>query len=551
MVCFCPVPFYVPPSIFGLKTAASAGDGYSVVLNWVEAFPSSSYKLFYNLYYSTERENVFSEGPKYLSLNLEGLCERVGNLKPGDVYYFAVRASNTDISWFNPNFLPDAASATNDQGSKTDGYLKYYPESFLLEDISSEQMVIPMGDLDSFPAYGVILVGFEYIRYSSVDLVNSSIIVEERGFQGTEPREHTVDGYDGYGFRDPIIHFYKGCEEQNNLVYQEEVKFEGSNNAYTLSDGYRFQDDLVTIDPDRVEPDREEFDPYCYSGWRRTDPALLFKGECLDTYINRVECCIDGYDNVFGTGGASINVSVKDISDKHNELILEQTGEPVVLFRRMYSGINCSCYEQNKESPEYRCPKCFGTGFINGYTPYYSPRRGDGKILVRFEPAVEDIKVTEAGLESEIIPNCWTLAAPIVNDRDFLIRFDDNGNEEFRYVIKNVTRNRLFYGQSGKQNFSVQRVRRTDPIYQVRSLRDDYMFPLDTTTNVGTLRGPNNAPIPHTHTIRITENDIVLTDVDLTTGETLGHTHQINPNSLSAGIGETEVSLGHSHKFTL
>ncbi len=138
-----------------------------------------------------------------------------------------------------------------------------------------------------------------------------------------------------------------------------------------------------------------------------------------------------------------------------------------------------------------------------------------------------------------------------LNDRDFIIRFDDKGQEEFRYVIKSVTRNRLFYGQSGQQKFAAQRVRKTDPIYQVRSLRDDYMYPIDATTNVGTLRGPNNSPIPHVHTIRITENDIVLTDVDLTTGETLGHTHQINPNSLSAGIGETEESLGHFHKFIL
>lgn len=43
---------------------------------------------------------------------------------------------------------------------------------------------------------------------------------------------------------------------------------------------------------------------------------------------------------------------------------------------------------------------------------------------MRFAPADEDLKMTEAGLESEVNGEIWTLTVPTIKDRDVLVRYD-------------------------------------------------------------------------------------------------------------------------------
>ena len=70
-------------------------------------------------------------------------------------------------------------------------------------------------------------------------------------------------------------------------------------------------------------------------------------------------------------------------------MLLEEigTGEPVVLCRRLWKGITCSCFEPGHENPQLRCPKCFVPG-----------------TLVRAESgwkAIEQVKIGERVLSSD------------------------------------------------------------------------------------------------------------------------------------------------------
>lgn len=534
MVCAKNQPFYIPTVRRGLKLASNIGDGYTVQIYFHEAFTdSANYNLAYNIYYSTERDLIFSDGPKFISTNTGGLKAVLIGFSPGDIYYFAVRATEYLPSWYNPSLLTQDGY---------DGYLHIYPETLLLNNLTTSSSTIEIADIDMFPPYGIVQVGAEYIRYDSKDVPGGSLIIAERGFDATNIRMHDIDGYDGYSDWSPIVRFYPGFEDDNRFVIQTEVKLSPPFNNYVLSDGYKTKVDLLTTDLSASDADRVDFASYDYSGWHRTDITKLFDGTCVDTYIGGSYFCADGYS---GVGNEIRGIPLNTISDQREEELLSVTGEPVCLFKRMWKGIVCHCVQSNKESPESRCQYCFGTGFIGGYSQYFNPRQSDGRIMVRFGPYDDDLKRDEVGLESFVIHDCWSLVVPSLVDSDFIIRFSEDGSEEYRYEVLNVTRNKLLFGLSGKQSFKAQRVRKTDPIYQVASFRNTATMPLKITTTVGLLRGPNGTVIPHTHEIVVNEHITNISQINQMTSVSANHNHVIRDGNILPG------ELEHSHSIIL
>jgi hypothetical protein len=221
--------------------------------------------------------------------------------------------------------------------------------------------------------------------------------------------------------------------------------------------------------------------------------------------------------------------------------MLEATGEPVVLLRRRWTGITCDCYRLNNEHQDGRCKNCFGVGFVGGYDQYYNPRRSDSRILIRFPPTIDDLAMKDHGLQQNFVPsNAWTLPVPAIKDRDVIIRFNQDGIEEFRYEIVNVTRNKLMFSLSGAQSMTIYRLDRTDPVYQFRSIRDTSLYIGKINTSMGVLRSHG----PHYHVVTINESITSLNQVNSTTSTVMGHSHPI-----ISGICQ-EV-LGHQHEIIL
>jgi hypothetical protein len=160
--------------------------------------------------------------------------------------------------------------------------------------------------------------------------------------------------------------------------------------------------------------------------------------------------------------------------------------------------------------------------------------------LVRVGPADEDLKRQEGGLESDFTLDCWTLTVPTIKDSDILILFDQDNNEEFRYEVLSVTRNNTIVGLEGGQKFKMQRIRKTDPAYQIRVFRDTSKFPETLNTSIGLAVGV----APHTHTIKVNENIKSINQINQTTGISQGHNHQIVN-------GKIVPILGHTHTIIL
>jgi hypothetical protein len=501
MACDLFKPVYAPQKLGGLNLAASAFGN----------------RILYNIYFSTVRYDVIDEGVKYVSTDPTYLNTCIPDLPPGQMYFFIVRASEYAPGWYDPDQLQDGP----------DG-LKIYTEGILLANISETDTVIPVSDIDLWPSYGIVQIGTEFIQYSSKDIPNNSLVVSERGFGETNIRFHNTDGYDGVDFRDPVVKFFKGYEDDNFRVQIE-------------TSGYATNSDKLTGDFDSSDRDLEDFPKYDQVGWHRTNPKKLVKGDCIGTYIGGEQWCADGY---LGVGRQTRGVPLSEQALRREELLLESTGQPYVLVKRLWEGIRCPCVLVTNEQPSKRCAKCFGTGFSTGYDQHYSSRRSDGRILMRPGPYPDELKFYDAGLESEAILELWTLPVPSIKVKDFIIRYNKDGTEEFRYEIIQVTRNLLFDEVLGVQKIRAQRVRRTSPIYQWRAIASTATMPTKATTSIGMLRGPGGSMIPHTHEIVINEGIVSLSQVNQTTSVVEGHNHEVRD-------GVVQEEFGHTHTIIL
>jgi hypothetical protein len=495
---------------------------------------STKKNVAYHIYYSKDKDLVFSEGVKFISLD-GSVSADIIDLDPGQLYYFCVRPVEYDP------ILVDIDNLTTAFGN-----LKIYSESLLRENISATSLVIPLIDASTFPNYGIVKIGVELIKYLYVDRDNNNLIlsdVSDRGFLDTEARSHRIDGYDGYDFWSPTISFSLGREELIfDRIYACQSRTDINNYSFNLTDGYKqITKDLLTSDLSGSDAYNENFNSYDYDGWHRTDPVKLLKGECVGSYLGGEQFCADGYG---GVGRMIRGVPLQERILQRQEMLLSMTGEPVVLLRRERTGIICKCVLPTSEYPDDRCPYCLGGKFVLSYKQYFNPRRSDGRIMVRFSPSDEDVKMQDAGLESELTTDCWTLTVPTIKDRDILVRFDQDNNEEFRYEVLSVNRNRTVLQLESAQKIKVQRIRKFDKYYQIKVFRDTSTLPEKVQTSITNAIGIG----PHKHEI-VTSNKPVYQFNQLSSVNQ-GHNHEVVWDSSEQKLKVLEV-LGHTHEILL
>lgn len=520
---------YANPVRAGLDAVASLGDGYTINIKWFQAYSNSSAnKIAYHIYYSTIKESVYSEGVKFISIDTS-LQANIIDLTPGQDYFFSVRPVeyNTTIV----NFLSDLPIAHDN--------LRFYPSSLLRRNMTAIDTVVPLIDVDGFPDTGIVKIGVELIQYLAIDTVNKNLVTSNgRGFNSTLITGHTIDGYDGYDTWNPLVTMFGITEDLLwDRIYICQNRFEYPNFPFTIIDGYhQVTQDLLSSDLSGADAANENFPAYDYAGYHRTDPVQILNGTCVGSYIGGEMGCIDGYGNFNILRGFSL----QDQNTQRQDVLLSVTGRPAVLIKRVQTGVTCSCYLTSSEYPDDRCPFCYGTKFVFGYEQFFNPRRSDGRILVRPGPTDENLKMYEAGLESEFPRDFWTLTVPTVKTRDILVIFDQNNNEEFRYEVASVTRNDTILGLDGGQHIKTFRIRKFDPAYQIRIFRDTSDFPSKLNTTLGFTTG---IP-PHSHEIVINEKITSITQINQTTAVAQGHNHPIVN-------GIVQSVLGHTHTIIL
>lgn len=538
-------PFF-PPTDLGLVAARDAGVGTEVDLEWKQAYPYHENNIvFYNLYFSTKRIFVFDEAPKFL---ISGSSATVGGLPPGDTHFFGLR-----VGEFNP------ADITTTGMKKAGPNMFYYPSSSASSNIGTADTIIPVSSISGFPARGIIHIGSELIKYTSLQPIPPAFVssLVNRGYAGTQAETHEAgdeiklyhgkqdantaivqvaptffkpndaltwvktDGYGPDGYRDG----YDGYDAYyNNLP--------GANQFFDGYDGYfRFrQEPFDSITTDGTNNDNSgTFDAFDFCGtWRVRPPELFMQGQCDKSYWGGVQKNADGY-----------RVKVPDVRVhmlQREELLLESTGEPFVLLRRMWTGIRCACMMNRREHSDARCPICYSTGFTQGYLQFFNPRRADCRILVRVDPADDDLQIVDrGGLEPMLEATSWTMPFPAIKDRDFLVRFNPDGTEEFRYEVLSVNRVRAFFTQTGAQKMRIKRIPKTDIIYQFPVVRD--CGPIPATLSTGTSSAPGMKA--HSHQFILPEG-VNPNTAKFATLASEGHNHVIFN-------GVVQSILGHTH----
>lgn len=118
------------------------------------------------------------------------------------------------------------------------------------------------------------------------------------------------------------------------------------------------------------------------------------------------------------------------------------------------------------------------------------------------------------------------------------------GNEEFRYEVLSVTRNKTLNGMQGGQKIKVQRIRKTDPIYKINVFKDTSTMPVDFTISATNVPGLGN----HTHTIRVNEH--AASGYSQLTSVSSGHNHQVVWDAGNNRLITLET-LGHTHDILI
>lgn len=520
--------YYILPDQAGTNTVSSNGDGYSLKVSWYRAYPSSSSnKIGYNIYIGTDRDSVFKNGPVYF-VDADVTEADIVDCTPRQLYWVGVRPVE-----YNP-------LATNIDLPIING-LKYYPNSTLRSNITANSLTIPLEDSSDFPETGIIQVGLELIEYFSNNIGSNNLIlnsINDRGINDTPVTLHNVDGYDGYQIRNikvPLV--ITGESNFYDVAFICQCTFEYPHYPFVEGDGYKqVVKDLLTTDLGGSEAIAEVLPRYNGVGYHRTDPVELFNGQCVGSYIGGERYCADGY---LGIGTKIRGFSLQAANNANQEQLLEIDGDRCVLLRYQNTGYRCACFTHMRESPLERCYKCHGTGFVLGYDQYFNPRRSDSRILVRFPPADDAVKLNDQGYESEYQAELWTLTAPTIKNRDVLIRFDEFNNEEFRYEVLSVTRNTLVNSQQGGQKLKVQRIRKTDPLYQILSFRDTSTMPTKIELSIESGR-----EIPaHTHLVVVNQDGLA----QQTTHINAGHNHQLRYDPVNGWV--VLPVLGHSHRI--
>ena len=105
-------------------------------------------------------------------------------------------------------------------------------------------------------------------------------------------------------------------------------------------------------------------------------------------------------------------------SMRRNRWILQQGGERVQVFIRKLLGHPCPCLpDGHHKQPQSDCRICFGTSVIGGY-------EGPYEMIIAPDDAERRIAQKDTGRTLEHAYEVWTSNAPILSQRDFLVKLN-------------------------------------------------------------------------------------------------------------------------------
>jgi len=412
----------------GIKRVSDIGCGDTLHLEWNTPV-RKIYKneLFVVVYENEYRLNVFDK-PTYLAV--AGTQDaNVRGLTTGVTLSYGARALELADGLLDPTGMEVVDS----------GFFRVPDNVLVTATLGPSDLVLRVNSTEGFPDAGLLLLGREAIRYTAVDRVNNTFSIPSNG-------RGLLNSTPGIYMSGDEVELFLKCSDDNTVIVMS---------TPTYHDGYgpgRFINGEGLVVTDYSDNDRQVFDGFDFCGWRDERPidALTGSSGC-GSYL----------------GGENDGFRGMDLYNRmlgREEILLNTTGEPVILLKRIWDGDTCSCVDSRSSDAKMRsCQSCYGTGYEEGFLQFYNPRREDRRITVSFNESPEDLfRGEKEGLQQEYEPNAWTLAIPAIRDRDVLVRFDRTNDLEFYYEVQNVAREKIFDRRSGRQTLVLKRLDKTD-----------------------------------------------------------------------------------------
>lgn len=418
----------------GIKRVVNFGDGNRLTIEWSKAI-SRSYRAdsYVLIYENVSRLNVFDGQPRYL-IDGDISAATVGGYETGLTMSFAARSLETHRNTLDSTGMIEAA----------DNVYLIPNETSISDLVDSEDTLIPVTSTEGYPNAGVLIINnSEVIRY--ISKTDNSFLLPPggRGLNNTTADVH-VSGDE--------VRMFLACQDSNTAIVMATPHFDSNTQSG------REINNVGLVVTDYSDNDRKFFQGYDFCGYHRAMPqnTLSGKDDC-GSYLG-------------GEFNGMRGMNLFDRMLNREEVLLDQVGEPVVLLRRLWDGEKCSCSTSRRNNPKVKgCKKCFGTGYLGGYSQFINRRRQDTRTMVQFGDTKEDLKLgPHQHLEQDYEPQCWTLPTPAIRDRDLIIRFDFNDDIEYIYEVLDTTKDKLFFRHFTRQKLSLKRLDKTDIVYTFR-----------------------------------------------------------------------------------
>ncbi len=415
----------------GIDRVISYGDGSRMTIEWHKpvsrSYRADSYVL---LYENTSRLETFDNQPKYLAAG-DAQATTIGGYETGVTMSFAARSLETHRNALDVTGMVEAAENVYVIPDEVD----------VAGIVESNDNIITVNSTVGFPSSGILVINnSEVVRYISKTDTSFILLQGGRGLNNTSADVH-ISG--------DKVRMFLECQDKNTAIVMATPHFDSNTQS-----GREIKNTGLVI-TDYTDNDQKFFQGFDFCGYHRALPqnTLSGKDDC-GSYLG-------------GEFNGQRGMNLFDRMLNREEVLLDQTGEPVILLRRLWDGEKCSCSTSRRNHPKVKgCKKCFGTSYLGGYSQHLNRRREDLRTMVQFGDTKEDLKLgPHQHLEQDYEPQCWTIPTPAIRDRDLIIRFDYNDDIEYFYEVLNTTKDKLFFRHYTRQRLSLKRLDKTDIVY--------------------------------------------------------------------------------------
>lgn len=416
----------------GIKKISDVGCGDSLMVEWPQLakryYGSDAFALIYE---NTDRLSLFDGDPSYIAAASTSSGFITG-LTPGETMYYGVRALETYKGSLDITGLE----------ALSDDIFKLPDPVEIAQAVMADDTRVFVESISGYPQSGILIVGNEVVKYTAVSEDNNSFLLPSngRGLNGTSPSVHVAGD---------SVKLFTACQDKNMVIVA------GTPTYHKDHPSGREIDNVGLVVNDYSDNDRKFFQGFDFCGYHTPLPQQIFQGK------NDCGSYLGGEFN----GMRGMNLFDRMLN--REEVLLDQTGEPIVLLKRIWDGATCSCMDNRRIHPKIKdCNVCYGTGYEDGYQQYANLRREDRKTMISFGDTQEDLSLDfHKALQQEYEPQCWTLPIPAIRDRDLIVRFDFTGDLEFVYEVLHVTKEKLVYTHYSRQRLQLKRMDKTDIIY--------------------------------------------------------------------------------------